>query len=80
MTPAGMVRGGGYYVERPTRLEADGVTQCCAIDAFRRAAALNRVVGREVDAKNYDALASRVEHCSRCVLGTGFRPYRDGTK
>lgn len=65
MTPEGMVRGGGYYVERPTRLEADGVTQCYAIDAFRRAVALNRVVGREVDAQKYDALASRVEQCFR---------------
>lgn len=57
----GMVRGGGYYVERPTRLEADGVTQCYAIDAFRRAAALNRVVERTADAAKYDVLASRVE-------------------
>ena len=60
-TPEGMVRGGGYYVERPTRIAADGVAQCHAIDAFRRVAALNRLLGRTEAAQRYDALAIRVE-------------------
>ena len=31
----GAVRGAGYYMERPTRVEYDGVAQCHAVDAFR---------------------------------------------
>ena len=46
----GAVRGAGYYVERPTRIESDGVAQCHAVDAFRRVAALNRVLGDETRA------------------------------
>ena len=33
-TPEGLVRGAGYYVERPTRIESDGVAQCHAVDAL----------------------------------------------
>ena len=42
----GGVRGGGYYTERPTRIEYDGVAQCHAADAFRCAPALDRA-GRQ---------------------------------
>ena len=34
----------------PTRIEFDGVTQCHAVDAFRRIAALDRVVSNVVEA------------------------------
>jgi hypothetical protein len=47
----GAVKGAGYYVERPTRIESDGVAQCHAVDAFRRVAALNRTLGVEAAAK-----------------------------
>jgi len=57
----GSVRGGGYYVERPSRLECDGVTQPHAADAFRRAAALNRLAGRRRAAERYEDLARRIE-------------------
>ena len=60
-TPEGMVQGGGYYVERPTRLASDGVAQCHAVDAFRRIAALNRVLGHETTARRYDELAARIQ-------------------
>ena len=60
-TDKGAVRGGGYYVERPTRIESDGVTQCYAVDALRRAAALNRIVGSEDKAQQYDWLADRIQ-------------------
>jgi hypothetical protein len=60
-TDEGAVKGAGYYVERPLRLESDGVTQPHAIDAFRRAAALNRLLGDEKAAKRYDALAERIQ-------------------
>lgn len=56
----GAVRGGGYYVERPARLEYDGVAQCHAVDAFRRVAELNRVAGNPRAAGRYEALADRI--------------------
>ncbi|MBM4088034.1 MAG: hypothetical protein FJ276_01190 [Planctomycetes bacterium] len=62
-TPEGMVRGGGYYVERPTRVTCDGVAQCHAIDAFRRVAALNRLLGRDDTARRFEELAARVAAC-----------------
>ena len=62
----GQVRGAGYYVERPTRIESDGVAQCHAIDAFRRVAALNRVLGDEEAVSRYLQLADRIrEHFTR---------------
>lgn len=60
-TADGAVRGAGYYVERPTRIESDGVAQCHAVDAFRRAAALNRTAGGEAKARELDQLANRIE-------------------
>jgi hypothetical protein len=59
-TPEGAVKGGGYYVERPTRLDCDGVTQPHAEDAFRRAAALNRVAGDPQQAARQEAVAARI--------------------
>ena len=56
----GAVRGGGYYVERPPRLDYDGVTQCYAADAFTRAASLNRVAGNDSAASRYDGIAARI--------------------
>jgi len=57
----GAVKGAGYYVERPTRIESDGVAQCYAVDAFRRIAALNRVLADEPAARRYDDLAERIQ-------------------
>lgn len=56
----GGVRGAGYYVERPARIEYDGVAQCHAADAFSRAADLNERGSRPADARKYRALATRV--------------------
>jgi hypothetical protein len=56
----GAVRGAGYYVERPARIEYDGVAQCHAVDAFRRVAALDRAAGDTASAKRYEELAERV--------------------
>lgn len=60
----GAVRGAGYYIERPARIEYDGVAQCHAVDAFRRVASLNRVMGDAERAKKYEDLAAmgRVWH------------------
>lgn len=61
ITPEGMVRGAGYYVERPTRVDCDGVSQPHAIDAFKRAAALNRVLDNTEASARFTALAQRLE-------------------
>lgn len=60
ITSEGRVKGAGYYMEMPARIESDGVAQCHAVDAFRRAAALNRVAEDEAQARRYEALAERV--------------------
>jgi hypothetical protein len=60
VTDEGRVKGAGYYIEMPARVESDGVAQCHAVDAFRRVAALNRVAGDEATAKRFEALAERV--------------------
>lgn len=60
VTADGRVKGAGYYVEMPARVESDGVAQCYAFDAFRRVAALNRVGGDVAKARRYEALADRI--------------------
>jgi hypothetical protein len=40
ITSDGMIPGGGYYLERPTRLEFDGVNQCYSAYALAKAAYL----------------------------------------
>jgi hypothetical protein len=60
-TAEGAVKGAGYYIERPTRIESDGVTQCYSVDAFRRVAGLNRVVGDNAKAEQYDRMADRIQ-------------------
>ncbi|MBI4580710.1 MAG: hypothetical protein HY718_13470 [Planctomycetes bacterium] len=59
----GLVAGAGYYMERPTRIEYDGVTQTHAVDAFRRVAALNELVGDAAAVGRYRALADRIAAC-----------------
>lgn len=61
VTERGRVKGAGYYVERPTRIESDGVAQCYVADAFRRIAALNRVLDQAEPARRYDELAQRIQ-------------------
>jgi len=40
ITEDGLMHGGGFYIERPTRLEFDGVNQCYATHALLQAAHL----------------------------------------
>ncbi|HVZ64560.1 MAG TPA: beta-L-arabinofuranosidase domain-containing protein [Lacunisphaera sp.] len=61
VTPEGAVGGAGYYVERPTRVEFDGVAQCHAVDAFRRLAGLEAADGNPAAATKYRELADRIE-------------------
>ncbi|MCC6489745.1 MAG: hypothetical protein IT364_19805 [Candidatus Hydrogenedentes bacterium] len=60
-TPEGAVAGAGYYVERPTRVEYDGVAQCYSVDAFRRVAGLNAIAGNADAAARYRTLADTIE-------------------
>jgi hypothetical protein len=64
VTPEGLVKGGGFYVERPPRLDHDGVTQCYTADAFRLAA---RLTGDSA----YAAVAERVTACFRQKFWAG---------
>jgi len=76
-TPDGAVSGGGYYVERPPRLDRDGVTQCYAVDAFTIAASLNRIAQDDSAASRYDALAARIRNyfVTRFWVGDHFAEY-----
>lgn len=60
VTKTGSVAGAGYYIERPTRVEYDGVAQCHVADAFRRVAAMNQVAGDKTSARKYMEIASRI--------------------
>lgn len=73
MAGNGAVGGAGYYVERPTRVEYDGVTQGHAMDAFRRLAALNEIAGDAAAAGKYEALADRIQSFFRTGFWTGDR-------
>ncbi len=62
VTADGAVGGAGYYVERPTRVEYDGVSQCHAAEAFYRLSALNKLSGNNKAAGKYERLAKRIEN------------------
>jgi hypothetical protein len=62
VTPQGAVGGAGYYLERPVRIEFDGVSQCHAVDAFDRLSALNAVAGNTAAEEKYRNLARLIEH------------------
>ncbi len=59
VTPEGRVGGAGYYIEVPTRIEWDGVSQCYAVDAFQKTALLNAVLGEEKQRTHWSDLAER---------------------
>jgi hypothetical protein len=66
----GAVKGAGYYVERPTRVEYDGVSQCHTADAFQRIAELNAIVGNHKEARNYKKLSNRIGNFFRTHFWT----------
>jgi hypothetical protein len=61
VTSEGAVMGAGYYVERPTRVEYDGVAQCHVADAFHRVSELNEIAGDIKAANKYKEFANRIE-------------------
>ncbi|MBI5282409.1 MAG: hypothetical protein HY858_12060 [Candidatus Solibacter usitatus] len=77
VTPDGAVRGAGYYVERPTRVDRDSVTQPHAVDAFLRAAVLNRLLGDNASARRFEHLAARIRKhfIERFWTGRQFAEY-----
>ena len=62
VTPEGMVSGGGFYVERPTRLEYDGINQCYTVHAFRETACLLESVGAGCLAQTCHQSADKITH------------------
>jgi len=58
----GAVGGAGYYVERPTRVEYDGVSQCHTAEALYRLSALNKIANNNIAADKYLQLAKKVEN------------------
>ncbi len=61
-TPEGVIKGAGFYVERPPRIESDGVTQCYGVDALRRLADLNAAAGWDSSARRYRAMAEKIRN------------------
>ncbi|HCT70246.1 MAG TPA: hypothetical protein DF409_03510, partial [Bacteroidales bacterium] len=59
----GLVSGAGYYVERPTRIEYDGVAQCHVADAFYRTAMLNEAIGNQELKDKYQQIAKKITDC-----------------
>jgi hypothetical protein len=74
----GTVGGAGYYVERPTRVEYDGVTQGHAADAYRRLAQLNTIGGNLQAASKYQKIAEKIERNFQDNFwkGSHFAEYR----
>lgn len=65
ITEDGLMPGGGFYLERPTRLEFGGVNQCCCADAFGQASELFDAAGRERSAADCRRAAARVTKAFR---------------
>jgi len=55
----GLIGGSGFYIEAPPREGCDGVTQCYAVQAFRKLATLFRVAGEETKAVEWSRQADR---------------------
>jgi hypothetical protein len=73
VTAGGLVKGAGYYVERPLRAEYDGVAQCYVADAFRKVSGLNQIAGQTEIAQRFSALAERIGAAFRKQFWTGER-------
>ncbi len=65
ITAEGLMPGGGFYIERPARLEFDGVNQCYSTHAMERTARLFEAAGEAGPAARCREAAAR--------LTAGFR-------
>ncbi|TSJ43514.1 hypothetical protein FO440_04815 [Mucilaginibacter corticis] len=77
VTKEGLVGGAGYYLERPTRIEFDGVAQCHVADAFFRLSVLNKVVKDDKSAFKYKRISDliRANFRKRFWVGDHFAEY-----
>lgn len=73
VTEDGLVRGGGFYVERPTRLEYDGVNQCYTIHALQLASRLMDELDDTELARRCEETAGRIIACFRRRFWTSDR-------
>lgn len=71
ITPEGLMPGGGFYVERPTRLEYDGVNQCYSAHALRVAGKLLAAVDDAALAAQCRAGAERLTQTFRARFWAG---------
>jgi hypothetical protein len=71
ITENDLVRGGGFYVERPTRLEFDGVNQCYSAHALKQAATLLDHVGDRTAAGQCRAAAAALTVAFRTRFWAG---------
>lgn len=67
----GWVAGAGFYVERPTRIEYDGVAQCMCAHAFGVAAELAAACGEVTDASHWWRLQARIAAAFRTDFWAG---------
>ena len=67
----GLMHGGGFYLERPTRLEFDGVNQCYAAHALARAGQLFAAVDERDAAARCREAAARLTAAFRTHFWAG---------
>ncbi len=71
ITGDGLIHGGGFYLERPSRLEFDGVNQCYSAFALTRAAALLAQTGQTAAAEQCRAAAGALTAAFRTHFWAG---------
>ena len=56
----GLIGGSGFYIEAPPREGCDGITQCYAVQAFRKLASLFRATGEKTKEAEWTAQADKL--------------------
>ncbi|MBI4324170.1 MAG: hypothetical protein HY674_02810 [Chloroflexi bacterium] len=57
---SGLISGSGFYIEAPPREGCDGVTQCYAVQAFRKLASLCRAAGEPTKEADWSGHADKL--------------------
>jgi len=65
ITADGLIHGGGFYMERPTRLEFDGINQCYSAHAFTQAAKLFDTASERMMHDRCQESAAKLTACFR---------------
>jgi hypothetical protein len=66
----GLIGGSGFYIEAPPREGCDGVTQCYAVQAFRRLATLFRAAGQTTKEADWSGHADKL---AKAFIGAFWR-------